>query len=680
MHLPHRGPSIAWLHVLRRVLLATLFLVLGFLAYGAYQAYQLYDAVSKTVAVVPRSTVEPTVDPSPFNGHRRINVLVLGSDNDKKSEEKRPLSQSMIVVSIDPVHDKVTMLSIPRDFWVPIRGHGMGKIDLAYKYGGVQLARETVENIFHIGINYYAWVGLDGFIRVINTFNGVTLDVSHPILDDTYPNDLNARNPYGYKRVFIPAGWQHMDGSQALEYVRSRHGDRIGDFGRSARQQQVLLQLRAKATTLNLLANLFTLADELRSSVRTDVKPSDYLDVERLSRTIRPQDIEQQVLSFPNFCNYGWRQGQSVLLPYWNRIYPLTRRLFAPISTAPAPVRRVQQSVPKRAASTTTPRPQPAVTATGTPKATPTPVPTATTAVMHRLPARILFVRNGNLFQLLRTGVIRQLTYTGDVEMPALAPRGGVVAIVRSPTFAYASDLWLLNIRTLRMKKITRDTYPHELRNNQWAAWPSWTSDGSRLDFSYDRYKLTSPPGESRPVDLALYSMTVAKDAPVQLTRPAIGAGGDTEPTARPGSSQVAYVHWDYNQNTNQPYSQLAIYDPKRPDPVFLTPQGGRILDPAWDPSGRRLTYVRKTNGIDEIAVATYVQTSRGPALGARVVLAGGRVGQPSFSPDGRWVSFVRAQEDGFALYVAPAAGGKPFQVSEVGASLDGRWRPVWMR
>ncbi|HEX8917380.1 MAG TPA: LCP family protein, partial [Chloroflexota bacterium] len=183
--------------------------LIGLLLIGAawfsWQAYHVYQAVdSMTGQTAPRYKAEPTVVVPPLNGGKRVNFLVLGSDNDKKKEEARPLTQSMIIVTLDPLNYKVSMLSIPRDFWVKIPGHGMGKIDLAHKYGGVPLARFTVEKLLGIPIHHYAWVGLNGFIKVIDTFGGVTLNASYPILDDSYPNDLNSADPYGYKRVFIP--------------------------------------------------------------------------------------------------------------------------------------------------------------------------------------------------------------------------------------------------------------------------------------------------------------------------------------------------------------------------------------------------------------------------------------------------------------------------------------------
>jgi len=668
---------------LRRLLIAIAFLLLGFLAYGGWQVYRVYNDVHKIYVPVPRPIDEPTVVPSPFNGTKRINVLVLGSDNDKKKEEARPLSQSMIVVTIDPVHSKVGILSIPRDFWVPIPRHHMGKIMLAYKYGGVQLARETVEHLFPFKIDYYAWVGLNGFIKVIDTFNGVTLDVNHPVLDDSYPNDLTSSNPYGYKRVFIPAGWQHMDGSQALEYVRSRHGDLIGDFGRSARQQQVLLQLRTKAAGFSLLQHLLPLADELSKSVRTDVAPSDLLPVERLVRRIQPQDINQTVLSCPAFCSPGTtRDGQDILIPYWPKIRATVRQMFAPIASAtartqpsPNPRPTPHGGVPSRAASTATARATPLPTAT--PRSTPVP------PAFHRLAGKILFVKDGNLFELRSGQDIHQLTFTGDVAMPVPSPKDpSRIALVRFPNSENVSDIWLLDSDTGKMTRVTNDaSTSSDVRNNMWAIWPMWSPDGSRLLFSSDQAKLRFLPSDARAVDLAVWSWPLAGGSPVQLTVPAQGAGGDTSPVWRPGSTQFAYVKWDYTQTANQPYSQIYLRDTVTSNEFAVTPVGGRVLQPSWDAGGQRLAFVRRSlSGVDEIVVAAVQQTSKGPQLGPRNLIARGEVGQPSFSPDGRWISFVRAREDGFALYVAPANGGRAEQVPVLGASLDGRWRPVWIR
>ncbi|HYX50718.1 MAG TPA: LCP family protein, partial [Ktedonobacteraceae bacterium] len=176
----------------------------------------------------------------------RINILLLGSDTDQKftnaDGSHNYLAQSDIVVTIDPATKTVGMLSIPRDFWINVPGNGIHKLDEAYSLGGtaigtgayspggVALSRLTIFQDFGIPINYYAWVGLDGFVKVINTVGGVDVDVLHPITDDNYPDDVgnNTGDIFAYKRLYIAPGPQHLSGIEALEYVRSRHADLVG--------------------------------------------------------------------------------------------------------------------------------------------------------------------------------------------------------------------------------------------------------------------------------------------------------------------------------------------------------------------------------------------------------------------------------------------------------------------
>src|SRR5258708_14465335 len=209
----------------------------------------------------------------------RINILLLGSDTDQKFSNGSYLAQTDIVITIDPATKKVGMLSIPRDFYIDVPGYGMHKLDEAYGLGGVSLSRLTIYQDFGIPINYYAWVGLDGFIKVIDAVGGVDVDVLHPITDDNYPDDVGNKtgDTYAYKRFYIPPGPQHLSGSDALEYVRSRHADLVGDFGRSARQQQVLGALKTKLNNSDIIGKLPNIAHDLDGYVKTDMQLTDVL-------------------------------------------------------------------------------------------------------------------------------------------------------------------------------------------------------------------------------------------------------------------------------------------------------------------------------------------------------------------------------------------------------------------
>ncbi|MBV8087931.1 MAG: LCP family protein [Chloroflexi bacterium] len=294
-------------------------------------------AVSESTGrIVPRPTVAPTDSSAPPEPSAaaaipgRTNILLLGSDTDAKFVGVYD-TQIMMVVTIDEQRQKVSMLSIPRDLWVPIPGWDMGKIGTAYHDGGLSLARETIERNFQIRIDYYAWVGLQGFINVIDTMGGVDLDVLHPITDDSYPDDLaDPNDPYAYRRLYISAGPQHLDGTTALEYVRSRHGDLVGDFGRSDRQQQVLQAVRSKTNGKTVIGRLPQIASDLQDSVRTDMNLLEIARFANLADRMNGQAVQTYVLAPPAYSTTGESDdGQDIVLPNWPAIRGLVSTLFS---------------------------------------------------------------------------------------------------------------------------------------------------------------------------------------------------------------------------------------------------------------------------------------------------------------------------------------------------------------
>jgi LCP family protein required for cell wall assembly len=276
--------------------------------------------------VVPPSHSPGTTTPVPSAAPGApFTVLLLGSDDDGKN--KAPLTQSMILVRVDPASKHVTMLSIPRDLWVPLSTGGSAKIDAAYAYGGAAAAIATVERNFHVHIDEYAWVGLTGLIKLIDLLGGVDVFVTNPVLDDFYPNDINVTYLYGYKRVAVLPGAQHLDGSNALQYVRSRHNDINGDFGRSARQQQVLLAIKAKASTLNA-ADLPDIVNALSGKFKTSMGLDRVRSLLGVASAFDPANIKQIVLYVPAYTSYGQISGQSVLIPHWSQILAVTKANF----------------------------------------------------------------------------------------------------------------------------------------------------------------------------------------------------------------------------------------------------------------------------------------------------------------------------------------------------------------
>ena len=321
------------LNPIRSIVLAALAVVLaavsGGLAYFLPAAYTAVQATGQTVEVpspTPSSILfSPTPTPSLPNQVGAFTVLLLGSDDDSKFSGDHVLTQSMILVRVIPSTKTVIMLSIPRDLWVPLSTGGTAKIDGAYSYGGAGAAIATVERNFGVKVNDYIWVGLLGLIRVIDVIGGIDIVTSNPVLDDYYPLDINTKSPYGYQRIAVLGGPQHLDGTHALQYVRSRHNDLQSDFGRSRRQQQVLLAIRQKAKLL-APADIPGLSAAIGGEIKTSISLDRVAGLLPLASSFdNPDAIHQIVLASP--YTHGGAPGGS-LYPNWGAILPLVHQYF----------------------------------------------------------------------------------------------------------------------------------------------------------------------------------------------------------------------------------------------------------------------------------------------------------------------------------------------------------------
>jgi LCP family protein required for cell wall assembly len=267
----------------------------------------------------PVSASESLSATSPFT------LLLLGSDSDSKFKGDY-LTQSMILTRVDPVSKHVTMLSIPRDLWVRLCNGSNGKIDQAFLHGGAQCAIQTVEKDLNVHIDYYAWIGLQGLVSVLNQVGGVNVIANNPVMDDYYPADLSGGNPFDYERILVLPGAQHMDGTLALEYVRARHDDAYGDFARSQRQQQILIALRAKTKTLTL-ADIPNLATSLGSDFQTNMSISQVSGLLPIAGSVPLASITQVVL-LPPYTTTETIDAQDALRPNWALIRPEVAKYF----------------------------------------------------------------------------------------------------------------------------------------------------------------------------------------------------------------------------------------------------------------------------------------------------------------------------------------------------------------
>jgi LCP family protein required for cell wall assembly len=231
----------------------------------------------------------------------------------------------MIVVSIDPVTKNVALFSLPRDTVdvpLPVAAQGVfgsvyrGKINSLWtnarnrpdafpgtdRQRGYNALKETLSTLYNLNIQYYVMVNFEGFRQVVDTLGGVTIDVQNPVVDDKYPGDNGTD-----LRVYIPAGPQHMTGSEALIYARSRHGS--SDFDRAARQQRVIVSIREQTSPQTVLNNLSALLTTLKSSFKTDIPLDELPALIQLSSQVNTANIRSYVFSPPRFGTEGYPGG-----------------------------------------------------------------------------------------------------------------------------------------------------------------------------------------------------------------------------------------------------------------------------------------------------------------------------------------------------------------------------------
>jgi LCP family protein required for cell wall assembly len=289
----------------------------------------------------PSASLPPAEEPSlpAWNGTNRLNVLLIGSD--KRPKVNWSLTDTMIVASIDPQTRQVAMFSIPRDTVdvplpnIPARSvFGTvfaGKINSLYQQakartdlfpgGGYAALKQTLATLYKIPIHYFVEVDFNGFKQVVDAMGGVTVNVQVPVVDDYYPGESGAL------RVYIPTGIRHMSGSEALIYARSRHGS--NDFDRAARQQRVILSLRAQADFATLLERLPELVKSTKKTVKTDVPIDKLPQLLELASRIDIANVRSYVFTPPYYGTARMESGRGyVIIPNVARIRSAVANAF----------------------------------------------------------------------------------------------------------------------------------------------------------------------------------------------------------------------------------------------------------------------------------------------------------------------------------------------------------------
>ena len=281
----------------------------------------------------PTEAIAPTPHVTPSSPTARINTLLIGIDS--AGRRTTTLTDTLMVVSVDPVSGDVAMISFPRDlagFELPNGEIYTAKINSLYTHarthpeeypqGPIPAVMDSLSHLLGAPIHYYAAIDLEGFRRMVDLVGGVTVDNPRAINDPLYLW-LEKQKP-GF---FLSAGVHTLDGRTALAYVRSRQGAGDSDFSRARRQQQVLLALRDKLTRPEMITQLPALLDAAADSVTTNF-PSDRVGemVELATRT--SQAGVTQVVLGPPYAQRPENSGTYFLRLDMERMAKLSIEIF----------------------------------------------------------------------------------------------------------------------------------------------------------------------------------------------------------------------------------------------------------------------------------------------------------------------------------------------------------------
>ncbi len=283
-----------------------------------------------------QSTVTPLL-PAPVPMRSGVvHVILLGTDRRPPDDGWR--TDTMILVSVDPEERIVSMVSIPRDLYVAIPGHGKTRLNLAdnigeaedYPGGGPALLRRILEENLGLTFDRYVRIDFQGFTEMIDILGGIDVDVACPT--ELWVPDMKAPGEYLLLRR-LPAEMMHMDGELALIYCRCRTHTPV--FDRDRRQREVLLAIRSRVLELGLpglLTRLFPLLDSMRDHVQTDLEPGEMVYLAQLIADLPLSGISQSVIDLTVAPQWVTNDGAWVMRPDRDLVKKLMGERMVPLS------------------------------------------------------------------------------------------------------------------------------------------------------------------------------------------------------------------------------------------------------------------------------------------------------------------------------------------------------------
>jgi polyisoprenyl-teichoic acid--peptidoglycan teichoic acid transferase len=281
----------------------------------------------------------------PWNGVDRVTILVLGLDArdvgedctshpDPNDTENPPRSDSMLLLSMDPVTKTAGVLSIPRDLYVEIPGFGFNRINTAYfdatvnrlPGGGPALAMKTVENLIGMPVDYYAVIDFNAFASMVDQIGGIDVNIPYDNMEIT---------PCGSHVERLFQGKNHLNGPETLAYARNRHASTTSttngsDFDRAARQQEVILAIRDQVIKnwISLLPKASSLYNTLSAGIQSNLTFDQYFTLAMIAYNVKVENITRGVIGPDQLLSQETITDAQVLIPNLDKVRELRNKVF----------------------------------------------------------------------------------------------------------------------------------------------------------------------------------------------------------------------------------------------------------------------------------------------------------------------------------------------------------------
>lgn len=307
-------------------------LTLGVVGYYGYSFYHFADDPGEESRFAkfdePKppsgtSAAEPVEhnEPPKWEGTERVNVLLLGGDSRGLAKHEIPRSDTMMIVSIDPVTKKAYMFSLLRDTYAPIPGHGSNRINSAIVLGGPKLAMRTAGELTGLDIQYYVYTDFEGFVHLIDQIGGIDFEVEK---DMHYTSKADGPE----YDIHLKKGLQTLTGKEALQYVRFRQ-DALSDFARTERQRKLMAAVAQKLQKTSSILRMPQILAAIDPYIESNLSVTEMIKLGALGLEARANEVTGVQVPPPALLHEERIGGADVLTVDSRRLKAHIQELFA---------------------------------------------------------------------------------------------------------------------------------------------------------------------------------------------------------------------------------------------------------------------------------------------------------------------------------------------------------------